>query len=124
MADIKGQVKSGIDTAADKAKDAADKGQGYVDRAREGAQNVMDKAGDYAGQARDKAGEWAGDARDAARQAGDKVQKWAGDAYDYASENAGDFGREVTSMIRRHPVPAVLIGFGIGLLLGRTARVI
>ena len=52
------------------------------------------------------------------------MQEWAGDAYDYAADHVGDFGKEVTSMIRRHPLPAVLIGFGIGLLLGRTARII
>jgi ElaB/YqjD/DUF883 family membrane-anchored ribosome-binding protein len=30
----------------------------------------------------------------------------------------------VTALVRKHPLPAVLIGFGVGLLLGRTARII
>jgi ElaB/YqjD/DUF883 family membrane-anchored ribosome-binding protein len=124
MADAHNKMKSGIDTAADKAKNAADEGQGMLDRAKAGASHLADKAGEYAGQARDKVAEWAGDAGKTAKDAGNKVAEWAGDAYEYTAEKAGDFGQEVTSLIRRHPLPAVLIGFGIGLLLGRAARVI
>jgi len=97
---------------------------GMVDKAKDAAQHLADRAGDYASQARDKVGEWAGDAGDAARQAGHRVQEWAGDAYDYASDHVGDFGKDVTAMIRRNPIPAVLIGFGLGLLLGRSAKMI
>ena len=57
-------------------------------------------------------------------QAGDKAQRWAGDAYDATSDAMGDFGKELTTMIRKHPLPSVLIGFGIGLLLGRAARMV
>ena len=135
MADIKNQLKGGIDTAADRAKTATDRvadvaqgakqeAHGTVDRLKDNAQHMMDKAGDYAGQAREKVSEWAGDASDAAKQAGDKVQKWAGDAYHATSDVVGDFGKEVTALVRKHPIPSILIGFGIGLLLGRTARMI
>ena len=88
------------------------------------AQGLMDRAGDVAGQAREKVQEWAGDARDAVSHAGEKARAWAGDAYEGAADRIGDFGNEVTSLIRKHPLPALLIGFGIGLLLGRTARMI
>ena len=44
------------------------------------------------------------------------------DAYSHAGDYAKDFGTEVTGMIRRYPVQALLVGFGIGLLLGRVAR--
>src|SRR5262249_21128847 len=128
MADMKDRANRGIDNAADKAKNAAEgakqEAHGFVDRAKEGASHLMEKAGDYAGQARDKVSEWAGDAGEAARHAGNKVAEWAGDAYDATAEKVSDFGKEVTSLIRRHPLPAVLIGFGLGLLLGRTARII
>ena len=97
---------------------------GTVDRLKDNAQHVMDKAGDYAGQARDKVAEWAGDAGENAKHASERVQKWAGDAYHATSDAVGDFGKEVTSLIRKHPLPSILIGFGIGLLLGRTARMI
>ena len=33
-----------------------------------------------------------------------------------------DFGSELTTMVRRYPIAAVLVGFGIGMLLGRSAR--
>ena len=59
-----------------------------------------------------------------AKHAGEKVQKWAGDAYHVTSDAVGDFGKEVTALVRKHPIPSILIGFGIGLLLGRTARMI
>jgi len=97
---------------------------GMVDKAKDTVQHLADRAGDYAGQAREKVAEWAGDAGDSAKQAGRKVQEWAGDAYDYASDHVGDFGKDMTAMIRRNPIPAVLIGFGLGLLLGRSAKII
>jgi ElaB/YqjD/DUF883 family membrane-anchored ribosome-binding protein len=135
MADMKDRIKSGIEIAADKAKNATDRfgdatngarqeGQAVVDRVKEGAQHLVDKAGDYSGQAREKIQEWAGDASDAARQAGQKVQHWAGDAYEATADTVGDFGKEVTTLIRKHPIPAVLIGLGLGLLLGRSARML
>jgi ElaB/YqjD/DUF883 family membrane-anchored ribosome-binding protein len=117
MADMKDRVRGGMENAADTAKGAAD-------RVKENAQHVADKAGEYASQARDKVAEWASGAGDAAKQAGEKVQRWAGDAYDATSDAMGDFGKEISSMIRKHPLPSVLIGFGIGLLLGRAARVV
>jgi ElaB/YqjD/DUF883 family membrane-anchored ribosome-binding protein len=135
MADIKDRMKNTIDNVADKAKSATDKtadaaqgakqdAHGLVDRVKEGAQGLADRAGEYAGQARDKVEEWAGEARDAAQHTGEKVQRWAGDAYDTTSHAVGDFGQEVTGLIRKHPIPALLIGFGVGLLIGRTARMV
>jgi ElaB/YqjD/DUF883 family membrane-anchored ribosome-binding protein len=117
MADMKDRARSGMESAADTAKNAAD-------RVKENAQHVADKAGEYASQAREKVADWAGGAGDAARQAGEKVQRWAGDAYSATSDAMGDFGKELTTMIRKHPLPSVLIGFGIGLLLGRAARIV
>ncbi|HJZ54530.1 MAG TPA: hypothetical protein VKE74_06205 [Gemmataceae bacterium] len=120
----KGNIKSGIDTAADKAKNLTDRAADAADTARDRGQGMMDKAGEVAGKVQDKAREWAGDAYETARDAGHKVQRWAGEAYDVAADNLGDFGRELTSLVRRHPIPALLIGFGVGLLLGRAARIV
>jgi ElaB/YqjD/DUF883 family membrane-anchored ribosome-binding protein len=125
MADMnKGNVKSGIDTAADKAKNLTERAGGVMDTVRDRAEGLADRASEVAGQVKDKAREWAGDAYDAAKDTGHRVQRWAGDAYDVAADNLNDFGKEVTSLIRRHPIPALLIGFGVGLLLGRTARIV
>ena len=137
MADIKDRVKGAIDTGADKAKNLTDQAAGaaknaadrlpnngpggtggenqsagFMDTVKDNAQAAMSAVGDYAGQARDFAG-----------TAADKVQHWAEDAYDVAGKYAGDFGQEMTTLIRRYPVQALLVGFGIGLLLGRVARV-
>ena len=67
---------------------------------------------------------WAGDAKEAVQHAGEKAQKWAGDAKDVAADAVGDFGREVSSLVRKHPLPSLLIGFGVGLLVGRAARMV
>jgi ElaB/YqjD/DUF883 family membrane-anchored ribosome-binding protein len=131
MADnVKSTAKSGIDDAASGAKNLVDRGANVVNRAagnasgtgtmesaRDTLHNVAEKAGEYAHQARAKVGEWAG-------QAGQQAEKWAEDAYEVTSERVGDFGREVTNLVRRHPLPAILIGFGVGLLMGRVARIV
>jgi ElaB/YqjD/DUF883 family membrane-anchored ribosome-binding protein len=117
MADMQNKGKTGTEATGGARHAGGDAGKqeahGLVDRVKEGASHLMDKAGDYAGQA-----------GDAAKQAGHKVAEWAEDAYDATAERVGDFGKEVTTLIRRHPIPAILIGFGVGLLLGRTARMI
>jgi uncharacterized protein YjbJ (UPF0337 family) len=117
MADVKDRFKGAADTAADAAKGAAGKVADAAQGAKQDASGMIDRASD-------KVQEWAGEARDVAQHAGEKVQQWAGDAYEHAGDYAGDFGREVTSLVRKHPIPALLIGFGIGVLLGRSARMI
>lgn len=124
MADIKDRVKNNIDSAADQAKQATDRaaagahdaqreGEGMVDRVKAGAHDVADRASEYA----QRAGE-------AARDAGQRVQNWAGDTYDRGADQLQDFGDEMTRLVRKHPLPAVLIGFGVGLLIGRAARMV
>lgn len=135
MADMKNQINRGIDATADRAKSMTDKAadaaggakqeaHGLVDRVKEGASHLLDNAGNISGQAREKVSEWAGEAGDVAKQAGQKVQAWAGDAYDATADKVGDFGKEVSSLIRKHPLPSLLIGFGVGLLVGRAARIV
>jgi len=125
---VRSAAKSGIDDAASGAKNMVDRGANTVNRAasnagstmdsaRDALHNVTDKAGEYAHQAKDKIGEWAG-------EAGHKAQQWAEDAYEVASDRVGDFGREVTQLVRNHPLPAIMIGFGLGLLVGRVARMV
>lgn len=124
MADIKDRMKGGIETAADKAKTAVERGadavngaksetEGFGERIRDNAQGLINRAGEYAGQA-----------RDTVQQVGDKAERWARDAYETTTESVGDFGKEVTRLVKNHPLPALLIGFGVGLLLGRTGRMI
>ena len=124
MADIRDRVRGGIDTAAEKTKGATDQAanaakeaadrlgngpsggqqQGFMDRVRDNAESAMHTVGEYAG------------------QVGGKVEHWAEDAYHAAGHYAKDFGQELTGLIRRYPVPALLVGFGLGLVLGRAVR--
>jgi ElaB/YqjD/DUF883 family membrane-anchored ribosome-binding protein len=128
MADIKDRVKGAIDTGADKAKNLTDQAareakeaadrmngpggdRGIVDTVKDNAQSAMNAVGDFAHTARDRIGDYAG-------QVGDKVEHWADEAGHYAK----DFGQEVTTLVRKYPVQSLLVGFGVGLLLGRVVR--
>jgi ElaB/YqjD/DUF883 family membrane-anchored ribosome-binding protein len=100
---------------------------------KEKAHDVAACANELAGKATDKAQEWASSVGDAAVHAKDKAQQWAssvGDAAVHAKdmakeaasatvEKAGDLGKEVTALIRRYPIPALLLGVGAGFLLGQ-----
>ena len=85
-----------------------------MDTVRDKTQTALHDAGEFAGHARDRIGDYAG-------KVADKAQHWAEDAADVAGHYAKDFGQEMTGMIRRYPVQSLLVGFGIGLLLGRGA---
>jgi ElaB/YqjD/DUF883 family membrane-anchored ribosome-binding protein len=122
MSETKDRLKGAIDTAADKAKQATDYAAQSVQSGKHTGERMMGAVSNVAEQAKEKVKDWTSDAADTARQASDKVQKWAGDAYDATAEKVGDFGQEMTSLIRKHPIPSLLIGFGVGLLLGRVAR--
>jgi ElaB/YqjD/DUF883 family membrane-anchored ribosome-binding protein len=131
MADIKDRVKGAIDTGADKAKSFTDQAAaaakdangggaghqsgGFMDTVKDNAESAMHSVGDFAGHARDRIGDYAG-------RVGDKVSHWAEDAYDSAGHYAKDFGQEVTGLVRKYPVQSLLVGFGVGLLLGRVVR--
>ncbi len=85
---------------------------GVVEKVTETVKDVAAAAGDAAGQAKDKVQEWSSTAF---TQVKDTTQELAG----AASDKAADFGKDVAALIRRYPLPALLVGFGAGLLLGR-----
>lgn len=100
--------------------------KGTMDKANEGAQtvgktvnetfeNVKHRTQEAMHQAGDRATQMAG-------QASDKVQAWAGQAFDSTSESMKGFGKEVTEVVRKYPLPALLVGFGVGLLCGRLMK--
>src|SRR5690606_16038036 len=97
----------------------------------------------------DKAREQAGNARDQIEKGAEKIYQQGSDAahqayektseaWQYASDHAGraagafrDFVKEqdmnhivdeMSGVIRRHPLPAVLIGVGLGFLLSKLTR--
>jgi lambda family phage tail tape measure protein len=122
MTAVKDNVKETIDTYADKAKGATNAAASVVDRAKQTVSGMAASVADYAGDAKDKVKDLAVEVGESAKVASDKVQKWAGDAYDVTSHAAGDFGREVTSMVKKYPIPSLLVGFGLGLIVGRSIR--
>jgi hypothetical protein len=119
-----------------------------VDKARDAAANVADKAKEVAGNVADHAKDAASTvgqkAEDATHAVGSGMQSVAGTMREklpqggvigaatskVASglENTGRYlqteglsgmGQDVTNLIRRNPVPAVLIGIGLGFILAR-----
>lgn len=124
MAEMKNNLKGGVDTAADMAKTCADPAAEKGKETMDPSCGMVDSAKNAMHNMADKAQEWAGEAYDAAKHAGQRVQRWAGDAYEATADTMGDFGRELTGMVRRHPIPALLIGFGVGLMVGRVARIV
>ncbi len=108
------KAKSAAEWAADKADHAKDSAKGLVDLAQQRAKNVTNTVADAATKVRDKGEQWVGDAADS-------VQTAVTDGYAYAQNGLEHFGRDMTAVIRKHPMTAVAIGLGLGLLLGRAA---
>ena len=142
------QAKDAATSVADKAKDAA---SGVAEKARDTAHNVADAARDaasHAGQAiRDTASTVGKKAEDWTATAGHKVES-LGDSVRHTGPNSGVLGKateglaeglesvggymsdknlsgmmgDVTNLIKRNPIPALLIGLGIGYILGKSLR--
>lgn len=122
MAEMHERFK-GMDTGGEKARQfpttgghpgtstGREENSGVVATAVEKAKDAAGAVADYAGQAQEKVQEWASTAKE-----------YASDAYDRTGEALQYAGDETTNLIRRYPIPALLIGFGIGFLLGRGAR--
>jgi hypothetical protein len=96
---------------------------GLASTAAEKAREVAAAAGDLAGQATGKVQELAATAAEKAGQAKDRVQEWAAASTDRAGEAVREVANDLTDLVRRYPIPALLIGFGLGLLVARATRV-
>jgi hypothetical protein len=102
---------------------------------------VTDKAKEMAGSAVDKAKEMAGTAADKAREVASTVGHKAEDAKGAVGsglaslghkiesggkylqeENLKSIAEDVTNLIRRNPIPALVLGIGLGYLLSRALR--
>jgi ElaB/YqjD/DUF883 family membrane-anchored ribosome-binding protein len=130
MLDTKENLKGKIDDAADKAKgwtqEARDKARatakgsdgstagGIVEAVKEQVQALAAGASGLAGMAKDTAQEWASSVGGAAVQAKDKAR----DVASAAAEKVGEVGQDLTALIRRHPLQALLAGFGVGVAVG------
>jgi len=126
-----------IENAADKARDAArsavetarDTASGVADRAKDMAGQVADRARDAAGTVANTARNWASGAVDAVKQSDvvNKAEDYVSDAWETGSRyfhehNLKDMADDVAGVIRRNPIPALLVGVGLGFILARSLR--
>jgi len=141
-------VTNQFQNTKEKAKDTA---SNIADKARDTAANVADKAGDMAQKAYEKAGHYASVAGDKADNAvesvGGGMKSFAGtirenmpnkgmlggasESVAGALESGGRYleekglsgiGGDVTDLIKRNPIPAVLLALGLGFLLASASR--
>ncbi len=84
----------------------------------EGLPRSDEPAGGVMDTVKEKAQDLASGASELAGRAGEKVQEWASSAQDMAGEAWDSF----TNVIRRNPIPSVLIALGVGFLLAQAIR--
>jgi len=145
---MSGTADKAKDTAssfADKAKDTA---SNFADKAKDTAGNFADKAKDTAGDLMDKAKHTATDfghkAEDATHSVGSGMKSFAGTIREnlpkegmlgaaagtvadgletsgryLEKEGLQGIAEDMTNMIRRNPIPALLVGIGVGFLIAR-----
>lgn len=124
MAEAKEQTKRAIDNVADKAKTATD----WV---AEKTTDLRHTASDAVNAAHDRAVGAARHVVDGALKAKDKVGSWVEENAGGAMESLSEAGattkeslnrmtKDLSHVIEKHPLTAVAIGFGIGMLLGRS----
>ena len=106
---------NGKTASKDKPQEAT---SGVAGAVKEKVEDMAAGASQLAGKVKDTAEEWASSVGGAAVQAKDKAQEVAG----AAAEKVGEVGQDVTDLIRRYPLPALLVGVGVGFLLAHLLR--
>lgn len=91
---------------------------GVVANAMQTVQDMAEGASNLVGNAKETAQEWASSIGDAAVQAKDTAQFVAS----ATSEKISDLGSGLATLIRRYPVPALLLGIGVGYIVARMVR--
>jgi len=148
MSNVTRQAQDKAQQAGEKVKDAANTA---YDKAKDTAGTAYDKAKDMAGQAGDALGSAASTvgkrAEDATASAGSGMQSLAGTVRDQGPQsgmlgqatrgvasaleqggkyledkNLSGMADDLTGLIKNNPIPALLIGVGVGFLLGRAIR--
>jgi len=122
---------------ADKAKDVASQA---VDKAKDAASHVGEMVSNAASTAGRRADDFASSAGSTIKNFGDTIREHApregvlGTAAKTAADTTKQVGRyleeeglsgmmeDLTSLIKRNPVPSILVGVGLGVLIGRMMR--
>jgi ElaB/YqjD/DUF883 family membrane-anchored ribosome-binding protein len=117
------QAKSTTETVKDKARQA---GEFVRDRAGQAGEFVRDKADQAATTAGKGMENLAGSIRDRGPQTGimGRASSTVADTLDRTGRYLEDQGvsgmvDDLTTLVRNHPLPAVLVGIGVGFLLAR-----
>jgi len=130
------KVQDAGHTAGQKAQDlvqtAGQKAQDVAHTASQKAQDLAHTAGQKAEDATASFGKTLETAADKVRgnapnegvlgRASEAVASTLEQSGRYLEENLSGMADDMTAMIRRNPIPAVLIGVGLGFLIGRTLR--
>jgi len=110
-------------------KDRETTSGGVMTAVKEKASDLASNVSDMAGKAKETVQDWASSAADVAGQAKDRAKEMASNAADTAQEwgrtavnKAEEWGEDFTGMIRRYPIPALLVSLGVGFLLGQAMR--
>lgn len=118
MNEMKDRTKGAIDNKGDRGRSgdnfsAPDRNPAtsIMDTVKEGAESAVNTVTEFATDAKDKVGQWTSDATGAARS-----------AIGCTTDTMKEFSGEVTDFVKKYPIQAVLVGFGVGLLIGRTVR--
>lgn len=107
-----GQHGTATGTASSFTEQAKGVASSVADQAKDLASSVQQRAGDIASNIGDKA-------QDAMHAVGDTWE--AGRRY-VSEQGFSGMAEDLTTVIRRNPIPAILIGFGLGFLLARTMK--
>ena len=97
---------------------ASSTAEGIVNTVTEKAKNLASSASNLASEAKETVEDWSCTAAQAASQVKEKAQAFA----TTAAHRAESLGEDMTTLIRRYPTQALLIGFGVGFLLSRLRR--
>jgi hypothetical protein len=98
-----------------------------LEKAKDMGSQAIEKAKDMGSDAIEKAKGYASDVSEQASQAASRIGTKVGQTYeqgrDYVKERGlSGMGEDITDVIRRNPLPAMLVGLGIGFLLARAFR--
>jgi len=115
MSEVKKQVQ---ETAAHLTEQAREAVSSMAGKASEAASRVGEKLSSVTGSLREQVSEGG-----ALHSAAGAVASRFEEGRDYLREHdLSDLTREAASLVRRHPLPAMLAVFGLGLLLGSALR--
>jgi hypothetical protein len=104
-------------------KDPAGQPSSVVDKAKDIASSMAEKAQDVASAAKQKVSDVASAVGHKAERAASSVTDTFQSGTHYVQEKGfSGMADDLTDLIRRNPIPSLLIGFGAGFLLARSMR--